>query len=596
MQWVLRPAASAFGVRAANIQVGTLAGGGWYVLHSGFGIRLFADKQESWYAVRSLMGRHEGSWEETSLDDAPFLETHPVDGSRVLYHMNEDDSLYDLWGTDAELTWNRFLQAFGAGERLRLTETHALRDGAIELVRYRDPLAGLQRYAVLVADDPGSDCYVVDYPEREQADAAYEAFVYEIAEDGLPFRSSDIIDVPVSRRSKPPPDLHVIPDGTIMSADDTYAYNEMYGLPSRLEWPPTVLAPSPAGPVSAMTAEPRAWGPEDVRVQDVTPAAWLGSDEELRPNALALAALPDGRQFLASAHDGAAHVWSAGDGTKVCTVSGHSEWVLSVALTALSDGRIVLATGGKDRLARIWSARDGEALAEIEWHDGPVNSLAWVCPPGYVPWLVTGGDDAKVRVWDVETRLTMREFEVGKARVDVVCSVAAAVLSDGGVCVAAGVEDFEAAKVLLWNASTRTTLHEFVIDCAGSMSSAPEVAVATLADRSFRVAAIAGPTVRVWDGHSGQVVRSFPAPAGSHGGDVALAVLPDLRVVVAASRDRETLVWDVESGTVLARLEDAAARFPPSVSVVPRPDGGLLVATGRGVDGPARLLRIDARW
>ncbi|ABW12204.1 WD-40 repeat protein [Parafrankia sp. EAN1pec] len=600
MQWALRDSAAR--ARDAHIQVGTSSEGGWYVWHNGFGLRRFEDKAAAWRAVRSLMGRHTGRWEQVPTDPEPFMEAFPPDGSRVLYDTVQDNDLYNRWGDDPDSTWKRFLTAFGKGERLRVTETHALLNGSIELIKYRDPLTGVERFAVHTAREEGVDWHVVDYPDCGPAEAAYRKSVRANADDELPYRSSDVVDVRVDRRSRPPDGLYVDPSGWMMATDDKHEYIDIHGVPSRVSWPPAPPLRRP-GPVSAMTTQPRDWDPLEVRVRDVTPAAWLRDDAELQPRSLALIALTDGRRLLASAHDSGAHVWSTGDGAKLCTVSGHSEWVLAVALTALSDGRVVLATGGKDHLARVWSAQDGAALVEIDWHEAPVNTVAWAYPPGDVPWLITGSDDARVRLWDVETQRSVGEFEVGSPRVDLVWSVAAVVLSDGSVCVVAGVEDIDAARVHVWNSSEqyvrsgeRTRSHEFVVDCAGSMSSTPAVAVATLVDRSLRVAAIAGSTVRIWDGHTGEVLRTLPAPGDGHGGDVALAVLPDLRVVVAAARGRQTLVWEVESGAVLARVDQPTASFPPIVSLVALPDGGLLLATGRGGGGPARLLQVDPRW
>ncbi|MEV4095015.1 WD40 repeat domain-containing protein [Streptosporangium saharense] len=594
MQWALKDHDPLDG--SAHIQVGTLAGEGWYVRHLGFGGRRFGDKQAAWNAIRELMGRHKGRWEQIALNSGPFSTVFRPDGSRVLYDMNDDACLYSYWGRRKDPLWERFSTAIASGTTSRRTETHSLFEGYIELVEYDDPLDGSRRHAVITARDPGSDYRVVDHPQRRRAEAEYERAVYDNLDEDFPYQVCDIPSVPVDRRSRPPEGLTVLSSGTILDSGDLDAYRRMYLPPSRVEWPKAAVPAVPPAPVSGMTAEPRGWGPAEVEVRDVTPAVWGGTDGELRPNALALATLPDGRQLLASGHDGAAHIWSVGDGRSVRTFSGHSEWVLAVALTVLGDGRVALATGGKDGLARLWSAREGDALQELEAHRGPVNSVAWACPPGEAPLLVTGGDDATVRVWDVETELDIRTFQVGAAGVELVWSVAATVLSDGHVCVVAAAEDMEAAATVhVWDATTGQRSHEFVIEGDGLASAPPKVAVAPLADRSFRIAAVAGSVVRVWDGHTGQVVRTLSVPEDG-GGDVALAVLPDLRVVVAATGGRETLAWDVESGTVLARLRHESDGFRKSVSLVARHDGALLLATGRENDNPARVLRLDIRW
>ncbi|QXJ26785.1 WD40 repeat domain-containing protein [Actinomadura graeca] len=574
-----------------NVQVGTLSDGRWYVRHMGFGTRAFDGKQAAWDAARGLMGRHEGRWESVAADSAPFLAVCRADGSRVLYDINDDACLYGCWGDQRDRLWDAHLAAISAGTTLRSTETHKIFGGYIEVVAYDDPLDGVRRHAVVTARDPGSDYRAVDHLDRAAAEVEYEETVYANWDMDFPYKATDIFDIQVDRKSKRSGDVAMLDDGTILDKGDLDEYNRLYGLPPRMEWPKTPGPSVPLGPVGAMTAGPRDWAPS-VDVEDMTPAAWTLADPELRANALSLAALPDGRRLLASAHDDGAHVWSIGGGEGVQRVSGHSEWVLSVALTVLGDGRAVLATGGKDGLARAWSVREGEALQEIEAHDGPVNSVAWACPPGEVPWLVTGGDDAAVRLWDPGTKLPLGAFEVGEPRVHLVWSVAAAALSDGHVCVAAAVDDFDGAAVHVWDATAKAKLHEFRVETGGALSRMPEVAVTTLADHSFRVAAVAGRTLHVWDGHTGRAVRTLQVSEDGDSG-VALAALPDLRAVVAATSGRETLAWDVESGAVLARVEHAAGGLPQTVDLVAGQDGGLLLAAGRGGDAPARVLRLD---
>ncbi len=604
MQWELKDPGSEEG--AVHIQVGTLANGGWYVRHRGFGSRRFVDKKAAWRAVTGLKGRHEGRWEQVALDSQPFLALLRPDGSRVLYDSYDDQCLYACWGDQQDLLWDRYEAAIDAGTILRRTEGHALFEGFIDLIRYDDPLDGSQRYALATAREAGADYHVVDYPDQRLADEEYEEYVINNEDEEFPYKSSDVVSVSVDRRSRLPEGLTRLPTGEITATDNVEEYNRLYGLPPRMRWP---LSPEPSIPpreVSGMTAEPRDWGPAEVSVYDMTPAAWDEADEELRPNALALAVLPDGRQLLASADDGAAHIWNISDGTRIKSFSGHSEWVLSVDLAVLGDGKTILATGGRDGLARVWSVREGDALQEIEAHRHPVNSVAWAFPPGDVPWLVTGSDDATVGIWDVESGLSLGSFEVGSPGIQIVESVAATVLADGHVCVVAGVDgDADGGTVHVWDATTKTKLHEFVIerDDDSSLSMLPTRAVvAALADRSFRIAAIARSVVRVWDGHTGQVVRTLSLPHDS-GDDVALAALPDLRVVAAAADGQQTLVFDTESGSVLAQFEYAPYGYLGVLDLATQPDGGLLLAVGSRnhnphvkTDNPARVLRLDMRW
>lgn len=585
MQWTLTECGPMD--EQVHIQVGTLASG-YYVDHTGFGRRPFPDKHAAWAAVKELMHGHKGIWREVQCDGAPFEELRPRDGSRVLYDTG-GNCLFGHWGESKESRWNRYLAALTAGHTFRRTETHALFEGYIEAVTYREPDTGVERHAVVTALDPGSDYCVVDYPDRDVANTAYEKEVHDNQSEEFPYQSSDLREITVDRGSSLPDELVMLDDGTVMHEDD---YEYMYGPPpSRTTWPRTPPLATP-GRVRGMTADPRGWGPGEARVEDVTPAAWQSGDPELRPNALVLLALEDGRQLLASGHDGAAHVWSARDGSSMRAVVGHSEWVLSVALVALSDGQVVLATGGKDGLARVWTVREGQPVQEIEAHRSPVNAVAWVCPPGEIPWLVTGSDDATVRVWDPDTQRSIAVLKVGEPSLDLVWSVATTVLADGHVCVVAGTNDSMTTAVHVWDVTTGETLHKFTVEQDSASIRVPQVAVVTLADRSFRVAAAVGPTVRVWDGLTGDVVRTLSLP-DARDSALAMAVLPDLRVAVAATDGGRTVVWDAESGSELATVTSGKANFPHAVDLAARPDGGLLLAVGRRGDAPARLLRLD---
>jgi hypothetical protein len=592
MQWKLTKRAPID--EEAHIQVGTLAGG-YYVDHTGFGVSQFPDKHAAWAAIKDLMRRHSGEWVKVPCDREPFVALLRPDGSRVLYD-TADDCLYGHWGDRKDMLWARYEHAMAVGETFRRTETHALFGGFIEAITFVDPDSGVQRHAVLTALEEGSDYYVVDYPDRDAASAEYKKIVYANKDDEFPFRSSDLRDVVVDRGSALPENLVTDDNGGVMHKDD---YEELYGAPRRkspytVAWPRTPALTRQAK-VRRMTADPRDWPPGDARLTDITPSSWEQDEPDLHPRDLAFLTVADGRQMLASAHNGAAHVWSMGDGSSLVQVTGHSEAVQSVGLTALPDGGALLATGGKDGLVRVWTVREGHSVSEIEAHRAPVNSLAWVRPPREIPLLITGSDEAIVKVWDPDRRYSVAELNLGEANVECVWSLAATVLADGHVCIVAGTINVDlenATNVHVWDMTAGETLHTFEAGEPGGPLPMPHVAVATLADRSFRIASAANSVVRVWDGLSGNVVRTFSLPDARHS-TVALAALPDLRVAVAATDGVRTVVWDSESGAELATVTNGEAGFWQPVDLAARPDGGLsLAVSGRGY-APARLLRLD---
>ena len=82
-------------------------------------------------------------------------------------------------------------------------------------------------------------------------------------------------------------------------------------------------------------------------------------------------------------------------------VAGHYGLVGAVALEQ-SEGRLVLATGSKDRTARLWDATTGDPLGPPLPHNGSSKAVALATFDGRLV-LATGSDDNTARLWDPTT-------------------------------------------------------------------------------------------------------------------------------------------------------------------------------------------------
>ena len=60
---------------------------------------------------------------------------------------------------------------------------------------------------------------------------------------------------------------------------------------------------------------------------------------------------PDGRRLASASDDQTVKLWDVATGQEVRTLSGHTDWVNSVAFSP--DGRL-LASGSQDGTVRIW--------------------------------------------------------------------------------------------------------------------------------------------------------------------------------------------------------------------------------------------------
>ncbi|MBM3740788.1 MAG: CHAT domain-containing protein, partial [Acidobacteria bacterium] len=119
---------------------------------------------------------------------------------------------------------------------------------------------------------------------------------------------------------------------------------------------------------------------------------------------LSVAWSPNG-QLLASASDTTVRLWQAASGKALHTLTGHRNWVLSVAWSP--DGQL-LASGSDDRTVRLWQAASGKALHSLTGHQHSVRSVAW-SPDGQL--LASGSDDKTVRLWHAASGREKRIFE-----------------------------------------------------------------------------------------------------------------------------------------------------------------------------------------
>lgn len=155
-----------------QISVGTLAEGGWYVDHGGFGCRGFPDKVTAWAAIRHLMSLHEGSWEQFP-GDSERVSPQEFDGSRTLFS-EYGDCMQKHWGRLREERWASYVAAINAGMRLEREEIPG--HGHITLTEYNDPYDSSARFAV---DDHGDETReLTDYQYRKQATRQYSQLLY----------------------------------------------------------------------------------------------------------------------------------------------------------------------------------------------------------------------------------------------------------------------------------------------------------------------------------------------------------------------------------------------------------------------------------
>jgi WD40 repeat protein len=72
--------------------------------------------------------------------------------------------------------------------------------------------------------------------------------------------------------------------------------------------------------------------------------------------------------------DKTAKLWDVPTGKEIATLAGHTDWVLSVALTP--DGK-TLATASKDHTVKLWDLETNKEKATLAGHSEAIESVAF---------------------------------------------------------------------------------------------------------------------------------------------------------------------------------------------------------------------------
>ena len=123
-----------------------------------------------------------------------------------------------------------------------------------------------------------------------------------------------------------------------------------------------------------------------------------------------------GSLLVSGCFDNTVKLWDTRSMQLVRTLSGHSEYVLSVAVS--SDGRRVLSGGGdRDFNVHVWDAASGAQLAVLQGHSKAVRCIT-VSSDGQL--AASASYDSIVCVWDLVSLSLCAKLE---GHLNGVCSV-----------------------------------------------------------------------------------------------------------------------------------------------------------------------------
>ena len=99
--------------------------------------------------------------------------------------------------------------------------------------------------------------------------------------------------------------------------------------------------------------------------------------------------------IISGGNDNTVRVWSLNSGMQVRELNGHTDWVLSVAIS-----EDYIFSGSKDTTVGVWSIDSGDQIISLIGHNGPVFSVGFSTRLSSV---VSGSADSTIKVWSLVT-------------------------------------------------------------------------------------------------------------------------------------------------------------------------------------------------
>ncbi|MBE9145208.1 WD40 repeat domain-containing protein [Planktothrix mougeotii] len=277
----------------------------------------------------------------------------------------------------------------------------------------------------------------------------------------------------------------------------------------------------------------------------------------------------DGQTVVSGSHDKTIKIWQLSTGKELRTLTGHSDSVESLVISP--DGQTVVS-GSWDNTIKIWELSTGRELCTLTGHSGPVNSVT-ISPDGQI--LVSGSGDETIKIWQLSTSKKLRTLTGHSGWVN---SVA---ISPDGQTVVSGSRD---KTIKIWELSTGRKL------CTLTGHSDQVNPVVISPDGQALVSSSWDKTIKIWELSTGKELRTLTRYSDSVN---SLVISPDGQTVVSNSGNLLMLsrpgikIWQLSTGEELGTLTGHSNSVK---SLVISPDGQTLVSGSQ--DNTIKIWRV----
>jgi WD40 repeat protein len=252
---------------------------------------------------------------------------------------------------------------------------------------------------------------------------------------------------------------------------------------------------------------------------------------------------PDGRRLVVSGLSAQIYVWDLTSGQLIQTLTGHTDWVWSIASTV--DGS-TLISAGEDRTIRVWDLTTGVCTTVFRAHKERIWALA-IANDGT---LVSGSEDRSIKIWD---------FQRGKCLKTIngygnwIKSIAVVPNSNWLI---SGHRD---RQIRIWDVSNQACIHTFVGHTAAI------IAICVSPDGRYLASGSLDRTIRLWDLVDLRYVRAIETAVE---GSWSLGFSSDSRQLIASCEHAQLQIWDIATGR-LDRTFTTDTRRIQSIAICP---------------------------